>query len=80
MSSDNDWQLVDTVIIGSCAFFRRCVSDPMYEEVNNAFERALVFMHKVSMVLGGTHANFVYVDSGKIYGVFLLSYLSFPVL
>ena len=26
---------------------RRCVTDPVYEEVNNAFERALVFMHKV---------------------------------
>ena len=26
---------------------QRCVTDPAYEEVNNAFERALVFMHKV---------------------------------
>ena len=26
---------------------RKCVTDPAYEEVNNAFERALVFMHKV---------------------------------
>ena len=25
----------------------RCISDPGYEEVNNAFERALVFLHKV---------------------------------
>ena len=25
----------------------RPVTDPSYEEVNNAFERALVFMHKV---------------------------------
>ena len=26
---------------------QKCVTDPVYEEVNNAFERALVFMHKV---------------------------------
>ena len=26
----------------------KCITDPAYEEVNNAFERALVFMHKVS--------------------------------
>lgn len=25
----------------------RCITDPGFEEVNNAFERALVFMHKV---------------------------------
>lgn len=25
----------------------KCVTDPAYEEVNNAFERSLVFMHKV---------------------------------
>jgi pre-mRNA-splicing factor SYF1 len=25
----------------------RCVTDPSYEDVNNAFERSLVFMHKV---------------------------------
>ena len=25
----------------------KCVIDPVYEEVNNAFERSLVFMHKV---------------------------------
>ena len=26
---------------------QKCVTDPVYEEVNNAFERALVFTHKV---------------------------------
>ena len=26
---------------------QKSVTDPAYEEVNNAFERALVFMHKV---------------------------------
>ena len=26
---------------------KRCITDPAYEEVNNAHERALVFMHKV---------------------------------
>lgn len=25
----------------------RCVTDPSYEEVNNAFERSLIFMHKM---------------------------------
>ena len=28
----------------------RCITDPAYEDVNNAFERALVFLHKVSAV------------------------------
>jgi hypothetical protein len=28
----------------------KCISDPAYEEVNNAFERALVFMHKMPRV------------------------------
>ena len=28
----------------------KCITDICYEEVNNAFERALVFMHKVSTV------------------------------
>ena len=28
----------------------KCITDGVYEEVNNAFERALVFMHKVSGV------------------------------
>ena len=27
---------------------KRCITDPAYEEVNNAHERALVFMHKVT--------------------------------
>ncbi len=27
----------------------KCITDSIYEEVNNAFERALVFMHKVSL-------------------------------
>ena len=27
----------------------KCVTDPVYEEVNNAFERALVFLHKVTL-------------------------------
>jgi hypothetical protein len=26
----------------------RCITDPLYEDANNTFERALVFMHKVS--------------------------------
>lgn len=25
----------------------KCITDPVYEEVNNCHERALVFMHKV---------------------------------
>ena len=29
----------------------KCITDPAYEEVNNAFERSLVFMHKVSIYL-----------------------------
>ena len=28
---------------------KRCITDPAYEEVNNAHERALVFMHKVKV-------------------------------
>lgn len=28
----------------------RCLSDPMYDDVNNAFERALVFMHKMPRI------------------------------
>ena len=28
----------------------RPITDPAYEDVNNAFERSLVFMHKVKMV------------------------------
>lgn len=28
----------------------RCINDPSYEEVNNAFERALVFMHKMPRI------------------------------
>lgn len=28
----------------------RCIIDPAYEEVNNAFERALVFMHKMPRI------------------------------
>ena len=28
----------------------RCVTDPVFEEVNNAFERALVFMHKMPRI------------------------------
>ncbi len=24
-----------------------CITDPLFEDVNNAYERALVFMHKV---------------------------------
>ena len=28
----------------------RCVTDPGYDEVNNAFERALVFMHKMPRI------------------------------
>jgi pre-mRNA-splicing factor SYF1 len=29
--------------------YGKCVVDPAYEDVNNAFERSLVFMHKVSV-------------------------------
>ncbi|XP_045482989.1 pre-mRNA-splicing factor syf1 homolog [Harmonia axyridis] len=29
---------------------KRCITDPLYEEVNNAFERALVFMHKMPRI------------------------------
>ena len=32
----------------SLSLSNRCVTDPAYEEVNNAFERALVFLHKVT--------------------------------
>ncbi|XP_066295028.1 pre-mRNA-splicing factor SYF1-like [Branchiostoma lanceolatum] len=28
----------------------RCITDPAYEDVNNAFERALVFMHKMPRI------------------------------
>jgi len=28
-------------------FFPRPITDPAYEDINNAFERSLVFMHKV---------------------------------
>ena len=36
----------------------RCVTDPAYEDANSAFERALVFMHKV-------HWNFISVIAGR---------------
>lgn len=29
----------------------KCVTDPSYEEINNCHERALVFMHKVKLLL-----------------------------
>ncbi|XP_019864746.1 pre-mRNA-splicing factor syf1 homolog [Aethina tumida] len=29
---------------------QRCITDPLYEEVNNAFERSLVFMHKMPRI------------------------------
>lgn len=28
----------------------KCITDPQYEEVNNAFERSLVFMHKMPRI------------------------------
>lgn len=28
----------------------KCINDPMYDEVNNAFERSLVFMHKMPRI------------------------------
>ncbi|KAF2879813.1 hypothetical protein ILUMI_26340 [Ignelater luminosus] len=28
----------------------RCITDPLYEEVNNAFERSLIFMHKMPRI------------------------------
>ena len=31
-------------------FIFRPITDPAYEDVNNAFERSLVFMHKVKMM------------------------------
>lgn len=30
----------------------KCITDPAYEEVNNCHERALVFMHKVTVPTG----------------------------
>ena len=30
-----------------CCHGNRCVTDPAYEEVNNSFERSLVFLHRV---------------------------------
>ncbi|PIO40098.1 hypothetical protein AB205_0191740 [Aquarana catesbeiana] len=30
---------------------RRCLTDPAFEEVNNCHERALVFMHKVKLLI-----------------------------
>ena len=35
---------------GTHDLFNRCVTDPGFEEVNNAFERALVFMHKMPRI------------------------------
>ena len=31
----------------TCCHGYRCVTDPVYEDVNNAFERSLVFLHRV---------------------------------
>ena len=35
--------------------FFRPITDPTYEDINNAFERSLVFMHKVSILKGLTN-------------------------
>ena len=35
--------------------FFRPITDPAYEDINNAFERSLVFMHKVSILKGLTN-------------------------
>ena len=37
-------------VISIVLYICRCITDPAYEDVNNAFERALVFLHKVSAV------------------------------
>lgn len=42
----------------------RCITDPVYEEVNNAFERALVFMHKMPRIWMD-YCTFL-TDQGKI--------------
>ena len=46
---DNFWNvyMVESLC---CMYMCRCITDPAYEDVNNAFERALVFLHKVSAV------------------------------
>ena len=40
----------------------RCITDPAYEETNNAFERALVFLHKVCLLCwaGGVYSHCVW--------------------
>ena len=35
----------------------KCITEVVYEEVNNAFERALVFMHKVRSPINGGWCN-----------------------
>ena len=39
----------------------RCITDPGYEDVNNAFERSLVFMHKV--LFSGAPRPFMHIFS-----------------
>ena len=35
------------VVIINLLSWLQCVTDPVYEDVNNAFERSLVFLHRV---------------------------------
>ena len=53
VSSCNSVSSAATGIKINCFVFQvkeKCTSDPAYEEVNNAFERALVFMHKMPRI------------------------------
>ena len=38
----------------------KCITDPVYEEVNNAFERSLAFLHKVWPSLELNACGFMY--------------------
>ena len=47
----------------------KCITDIAFEEVNNAFERALVFMHKVSNFLLTAYTNtsaILFVDASNL--------------
>ena len=46
-------RFLGTCINRLCSLCCRCITDPAYEDVNNAFERALVFLHKVRMHIIG---------------------------
>ena len=36
----------------------RCVTDPAFEDANSAYERALVFMHKVLYCIAANKSHF----------------------